>query len=180
MRLLIMMFGTCSNLWVGVITDASKMQGTLEEAIEADLLLHVIDGASPDVANQRDTVYHVLRELGMTDAQLRSRVIEVWNKADLLEESSAPRLAAPPLDDVTTNQAATSSLHESDDSDAEWEPSLEAEGALDANMLGQEDHPFPDGAGDEWAVNGLSERAACLGCSSRHSSGGQRSVGSCA
>ncbi len=68
-------------------------QGTLEEAIEADLLLHVIDAAAPDVANQRATVYRVLRELGVSDGQLRSRVIEVWNKADLLEASDASKPA---------------------------------------------------------------------------------------
>ena len=65
------------------------MQGTLEEAIEADLLLHVIDAAAPDVVNQRATVYRVLRELGVSDSQLRSRVVEVWNKADLLEAPDA-------------------------------------------------------------------------------------------
>ena len=67
-------------------------QGTLEEAIEADLLLHVIDSAAPDVAHQRATVYRVLRELGVSDSRLRSRVVEVWNKADLLE---APDASAP-------------------------------------------------------------------------------------
>ena len=123
-------------------------QGTLEEAIEADLLLHVIDGASPDVNNQRVTVYHVLRELGMTDAQLRSRVVEVWNKADLLEESTAPQLAASLLADRTTNPAATPSDRDSD-SDADWEPSMEAEGGSDADMLSPEGQSCWDSTGHE-------------------------------
>ena len=121
----------------------------MEEAIEADLLLHVIDGASPDVANQRATVYHVLRELGVTDGQLRSRVIEVWNKADLLVESAAQRLAASPLTNETTHQATRPSVNEGDDSDAVWEPSLEAEGGNDADMLRSGSQPTWDGAGDE-------------------------------
>ena len=45
--------------------------------MEADLLLHVIDAASPDVQGQRATVLRVLRELGVTDAQLRCKVVEV-------------------------------------------------------------------------------------------------------
>jgi len=121
----------------------------LEEAIEADLLLHVIDGASPDVANQRATVYHVLRELGMTDAQLRSRVVEVWNKADLLEESSVPRLAASPLEHGPGSQAATASLYESDDSDPDWKPSPEAEDGVVAKMPSPEGQPSVNSVSDE-------------------------------
>ena len=45
--------------------------------MEADLLLHVIDAASPDVVAQQATVYRVLRELGVSDAQLRNRLVEV-------------------------------------------------------------------------------------------------------
>ena len=56
---------------------ASLWQGTLEEAVEADLILHVIDAASPDVLAQQATVYRVLKELGVTDDQLRSRLVEV-------------------------------------------------------------------------------------------------------
>ncbi len=121
----------------------------MEEAIEADLLLHVIDGASPDVANQRATVYHVLRELGMTDAQLRSRVVEVWNKADLLEEPSAPPLAQSPLTEGSTNQAAMPSGRASDDSDADWEPTMEAEARVDDDMLSPEGQSSSTDAGDE-------------------------------
>lgn len=56
---------------------ARLWQGTLEEAVEADLILHVIDAASPDVLAQQATVYRVLQELGVTDDQLRSRLVEV-------------------------------------------------------------------------------------------------------
>ena len=94
------------------------------------MLLHVIDAASPDVANQRDTVYRVLRELGVTDSQLRSRVIEVWNKADLLEKPTAPRVpSSVPNDESAGHAAKAPSLEDSDEcDDGGAEPSFEAEG----------------------------------------------------
>lgn len=98
------------------------------------------------VANQRETVHHVLRELGMTGAQLRSRVVEVWNKADVLEKSSAPRLAASLLSEAPTDQTATPSGGESGDSGADWEPSLEAEVQSYAAMPSAEGQSCADGA----------------------------------
>jgi GTP-binding protein HflX len=54
---------------------------TLEELDEADLLLHVIDGSSPHVAEQHEVVKGVLAELGLSDKQ----VIVVINKTDRCE-----------------------------------------------------------------------------------------------
>jgi hypothetical protein len=51
---------------------------------EADLLIHVLDASSPDVAAQRQAVYQVLRQLQVPEAKLRGATIEVWNKSDLL------------------------------------------------------------------------------------------------
>ncbi len=51
--------------------------------MEADLLLHVVDAASPAAGAQRAAVLAVLRELGVPEAGLRARLIEVLNKADL-------------------------------------------------------------------------------------------------
>jgi hypothetical protein len=51
--------------------------------VEADLLLHVVDAASPAAGAQRAAVLAVLRELGVPEAALRARLIEVHNKADL-------------------------------------------------------------------------------------------------
>ena len=58
----------------------------MEEVQEADLLVHVLDASSSNVANQRQAVYKVLRELGLPDSRLQSHSIEVWNKIDLLPE----------------------------------------------------------------------------------------------
>ncbi len=52
--------------------------------MEADLLLHVVDAASPALHEQRATVMGVLRSLGVSETALASRMVEVFNKADLL------------------------------------------------------------------------------------------------
>jgi hypothetical protein len=62
--------------------------------VEADLLLHVIDGASPQAPQQRQAVLAVLRQIGVPEARLRSRIIEVVNKADLFGAAAAAGMHA--------------------------------------------------------------------------------------
>ena len=74
---------------VGFLTDLppqliAAFKSTLEEVNHADLLLHVVDASSPYRAEQRRTVLHILREIGVPEQRLRSRLIEVHNKADSL------------------------------------------------------------------------------------------------
>jgi len=64
----------------------AAFRATLEEVIEADLILHVRDISHPDTAAQATDVLGVLQDLGI-DTNDHKRVIEVWNKSDLLEES---------------------------------------------------------------------------------------------
>ncbi len=59
----------------------ASFRATLEETREADLLLHVIDAASPTWEEQRVVVEEVLDELEVND---RPKVL-VFNKIDLLE-----------------------------------------------------------------------------------------------
>ena len=80
---------------VGFISDlptmlVSAFRATLEEVVSADIVLHVRDVAHEDTQAQSADVLAILRELGV-DAEDRERVVEVWNKADLLDED---RLAA--------------------------------------------------------------------------------------
>ncbi|HEX5126874.1 MAG TPA: GTPase HflX, partial [Rhodocyclaceae bacterium] len=68
---------------VGFIRDlphsvVEAFNSTLEETARADLLLHVVDAASPDRDAQIDTVNKVLREIGAGDVPQ----IVVWNKID--------------------------------------------------------------------------------------------------
>ena len=59
--------------------------------IEADVILHVRDIAHEDSEAQSADVSHVLDELGVA-ADRRERMIEVWNKADLLAPNERERL----------------------------------------------------------------------------------------
>jgi GTPase len=68
----------------------AAFRSTLEEVLEADLILHVRDIASETSEAQRAEVAGVLAEIGI-DAQA-GRVMEVWNKADLLPEDERSRL----------------------------------------------------------------------------------------
>ncbi|MBI5782028.1 MAG: GTPase HflX [Rhodocyclales bacterium] len=75
---------------VGFIRDlphdlVAAFHATLEEVAEADLLLHVVDGASEDREAQRATVEAVLAEIGAQDVPR----LEVLNKIDLLAEVPA-------------------------------------------------------------------------------------------
>ena len=55
-----------------------SFHATLEEAREADLLLHVVDAANPDAENQMSTVRRVLEDVGAGAVP----VVEVLNKVD--------------------------------------------------------------------------------------------------
>jgi len=81
---------------VGFISDLPTMlvaafRATLEEVIEADVILHVRDVAHEDTAAQSRDVEQVLRSLGI-DPQTDDRLIEVWNKIDRLDADARWRL----------------------------------------------------------------------------------------
>lgn len=83
---------------VGFISDlpthlVAAFRATLEEVIEADLIVHLRDIADPDTAAQAEDVERILGDLGV-DASDRKRIIEVWNKIDLLDEGNRERLLA--------------------------------------------------------------------------------------
>ena len=60
-------------------------KSTLEEVVQADLLLHVHDAASPLVAEEAGDVRDVLGELGVDEEAQEARLLSVLNKADLLD-----------------------------------------------------------------------------------------------
>jgi GTP-binding protein HflX len=77
---------------VGFIRDlphklVEAFEATLQEAADADLLLHVVDAASPNLAEQMAEVERVLTEIG---ADAVPQVL-VYNKCDLLDEAAQPR-----------------------------------------------------------------------------------------
>jgi GTPase len=80
---------------VGFISDLPTMlvaafRATLEEVIEADLILHVRDISHADSDAQARDVEKVLRELDV-DPNDRHRLIEVWNKVDRLDGEARAR-----------------------------------------------------------------------------------------
>ncbi len=71
----------------------AAFRATLEEILEADLILHVRDIAAGSSEAQRIEVEKVLMEIGISAAEQEMRVIEVWNKSDLLQEEERLALA---------------------------------------------------------------------------------------
>ncbi|MEO8021834.1 GTPase HflX [Polaromonas sp.] len=76
---------------VGFIRDlphglVDAFAATLQEAADADLLMHVVDGANPDHLEQIEQVQRVLAEIGAADVPQ----ILVFNKLDALEKSRRP------------------------------------------------------------------------------------------
>ena len=67
-------------------------KSTLEEVVEADLLLHVHDGASELRDEEADDVRKVLLDLGLDSEAQERRIIHVFNKADLLADSQIDQL----------------------------------------------------------------------------------------
>ena len=77
---------------VGFIRDLphtliEAFQATLQEAADADLLIHVVDGASPELAEQIAEVERVLGEIGAGQVAQ----IVVFNKLDRLADTERPR-----------------------------------------------------------------------------------------
>ncbi|WP_201766143.1 GTPase HflX [Verminephrobacter aporrectodeae] len=76
---------------VGFIRDlphglVDAFQATLQEAVDADLLLHVVDASSPDFPEQMAQVHRVLHEIGAADVAQ----IVVFNKLDALVAERRP------------------------------------------------------------------------------------------
>ena len=63
----------------------AAFQSTLEEVVEADVLLHVIDVSHELYKEQSNAVYHVLDQIGAKD----KTIITVYNKIDKLPADSA-------------------------------------------------------------------------------------------
>jgi GTPase len=73
----------------------SAFRATLEEVVEADLIVHVIDVSDPDREEKERVVVDVLKEIGAGDHPR----LTVYNKADLL----LPSMAGPGAGDLTVS-----------------------------------------------------------------------------
>ncbi|HEV2474128.1 MAG TPA: GTPase HflX [Chthonomonadales bacterium] len=81
----------------------AAFRATLEETLEADLLMHVVDVSHPRRELQRAAVMEVLQQLGAGDKP----VITVFNKADLVKDQYALRELVGATENAVYISAAT-------------------------------------------------------------------------
>jgi GTP-binding protein HflX len=98
---------------VGFIRDlphqlVASFKATLEEAVNADMLLHVVDVSRPDALDQADSVDAVLKEIGCSEKPL----LRVLNKIDMAGRVST-RLAGVPGGGMDSRAASTLEMLES-------------------------------------------------------------------
>ena len=81
---------------VGFISDlphelVAAFRATLEEVVEADIILHVRDCSHPDTYAQKQDVEAVLKDLGLKE-EVDAGLKEVLNKIDLLDDAERQAL----------------------------------------------------------------------------------------
>jgi GTP-binding protein HflX len=80
--------GFISNLPTQLV---AAFRATLEEVLEADIILHVRDISHEDTEAQARDVESVLRQLGI-DPDAGQRILEVWNKVDRFDQEEHEHL----------------------------------------------------------------------------------------
>ena len=81
----------------------ASFKATLEEAINADLLLHVIDVSNPDALGQIESVNNVLAEIGCGERP----ILEVFNKVDIVRKISDLEMLQTLFPDAVSISAKT-------------------------------------------------------------------------
>ncbi|KAM5576877.1 GTP-binding protein [Rosa sericea] len=110
---------------VGFISDlpvqlVEAFHATLEEVVEADLLVHVLDCTAPNLEEHRSTVLHVLEQIGVSKEKLEN-MIEVWSKIDNEGEDRGMDVNES-LDDGEDGEVSSSLSGEDDDVESELSP----------------------------------------------------------
>ena len=98
---------------VGFISDlphelVMAFRATLEEVLNADIILHIRDVSNPDSQAQCADVLDVLAHLGLKEIKNAENYIEVFNKADLLPPEDLPRWQAKTQN--SSNMVLTSAI----------------------------------------------------------------------
>ncbi|MDJ0614669.1 MAG: GTPase HflX [Rhizobiaceae bacterium] len=88
--------GFVSNLPTHLV---AAFRATLEEVIEAELILHVRDISHEDTDAQANDVYDILDQLGVGEKN-SSPVVEVWNKIDLLDDAPKDAMSERTVEEV--------------------------------------------------------------------------------
>lgn len=132
---------------VGFIRDlphglVDAFAATLQEARDADLLLHVVDAANPAFLEQMGNVMQVLQDIGAHDVEQ----LLVFNKLDLLDSATRPHLLQDHMElDGTSHPRIFVSAHHGEGLDGlrQWlarrVPAAHAQ--LDQNLVLHHDSP---------------------------------------
>lgn len=81
----------------------ASFKATLEEAVNADLLLHIIDVSNPDALNQIESVNNVLAEIGCGEKS----TLKVLNKVDIIKKVSQLEMLQTLFPDAVAISAKT-------------------------------------------------------------------------
>ncbi len=86
----------------------AAFRATLEEVLDADLVLHIRDISHPETTEQAADVLEILTDIGITDKAMNG-MLEVWNKLDNLPDADADaiRTAAERDDKAWATSAIT-------------------------------------------------------------------------
>ncbi len=69
----------------------AAFRATLEEVLDADLVLHVRDIQHPETEAQAEDVRNILTDLGIGEDR-QDKMLEVWNKTDLMSDDALASL----------------------------------------------------------------------------------------
>ena len=131
---------------VGFIRDlphklVEAFQATLSEAVDADLLLHVMDASSPVLQEQKDEVDRVLQDIGAADVPQ----ILVCNKLDRLEPSARPRQRVDVFEDRSGREVTRVFVSALEGTGLEDLRAAIAARAISLHDRQPDDEPQPDG-----------------------------------
>lgn len=131
---------------VGFIRDlphrlVEAFQATLSEAVDADLLLHVMDASSPVLQEQKDEVDRVLQDIGAADVPQ----ILVCNKLDRLEPSARPRQRVDVFEDRSGREVTRVFVSALDGTGLDDLRGAIAARAVSMHERQTDDEPPPDG-----------------------------------
>jgi len=86
-------------------------KSTLEEVVQADILLHVHDGASSVLFEEAADVRSVLLDIGISEERLDTELIHVMNKSDRMDDELAEAIGHE-FGDASGRVLYCSALHE--------------------------------------------------------------------
>ncbi|PSR87905.1 GTP-binding protein [Actinidia chinensis var. chinensis] len=134
---------------VGFISDlpvqlVEAFHATLEEVVEADLLVHVLDSSAPNLDEHRETVLQVLKQIGVSEEKLQT-MVEVWNKIDLEEEMGADERLGDGEDKVLGCLSGAEDDDVASDCDDNNEDAVSEISQGDNESIGDEQSDYSDG-----------------------------------